>query len=108
MRAGLLECFTQARDDAGIEAIVVAGAGRTFCGGADSTPTSPEVLGRLAAGMQSGDRARAIRTTWDVNVSQAMAGDEAHAKPITLAEWRQHSLFARAREWLAPASVPLY
>jgi pimeloyl-ACP methyl ester carboxylesterase len=49
--------------------------GCTFCGGADSTPTSPAVLGRLAAGMQSGDRTRAIRTTWEINVSQAMAAD---------------------------------
>jgi pimeloyl-ACP methyl ester carboxylesterase len=50
--------------------------GCTFCGGPDSTPTSPAVLGRLAAGMRSGDRARAIRTGWEVNVSAAMAGDD--------------------------------
>ena len=49
--------------------------GCTFCGGSDSTPTSPAVLGRLAAGMQSGDRVRAIKTGWEVNVSQAMAAD---------------------------------
>jgi len=49
--------------------------GCTFCGGPESTPTSPAVLGRLAAGMQSGDRERAIRTTWEVNVSQTMAAD---------------------------------
>src|SRR5437764_5276022 len=47
--------------------------GCTFCGGADSTPTSPQVLGRLAAGMQSGDRSRAVRTAWEINVSQTMA-----------------------------------
>ena len=46
--------------------------GCTFCGGADSVATSPAVLGRLAAAMQSGDRARAVRTAWEVNVSQAM------------------------------------
>ena len=52
-----------------------AGIKGAFCGGTESTPTSPEVLARLAAGMQSGDRARAIRTGWEVNVSQAMAAD---------------------------------
>ncbi|MBV8798457.1 MAG: hypothetical protein JO208_01405 [Alphaproteobacteria bacterium] len=41
-------------------------------------------------------------------LAQVMAGDEAHAKPITLAEWRQRSVFARAREWLALASVQQY
>src|SRR2546421_2252342 len=40
--------------------------GCTFCGGAQSMPTSPAVLGRLAEGMQSGDRARAVRTAWEV------------------------------------------
>jgi 3-oxoadipate enol-lactonase len=49
--------------------------GCTFCGGADSVPTTPAVLGRLAAGMQSGDRARAVRTAWEVNVSQTMAAE---------------------------------
>jgi len=49
--------------------------GCTFCGGADSVATSPAVLGRLAAGMQSGDRARAVRTGWEVNVSQTMAAE---------------------------------
>src|SRR5256714_9425013 len=49
--------------------------GCTFCGGAGSVPTSPAVLGRLAAGMQSGDRARAGRTAWEVNVSQTMAAE---------------------------------
>src|SRR2546423_2187656 len=49
--------------------------GCTFCGGADSGPTTPAVLGRLAAGMQSGDRARAVRTAWEVNVSQTMAAE---------------------------------
>src|SRR5947208_9305985 len=46
--------------------------GCTFCGGADSMPTSPAVLGRLAAAMQSGDRARAVRSARAVNVSHAM------------------------------------
>ena len=64
--------------------------GCTFCGGSESTPTSPAVLGRLAAGMQSGDRARAIRTGWEVNVSKAMAADEdAYARFSDIAAQRR-------------------
>jgi len=48
VRKGLLECFTQARDDASVEAIVVTGAGRTFVAGADITefgkPSQPPGL----------------------------------------------------------------
>ena len=48
VRAGLMECFTQARDDASVEAIVVTGAGRTFVAGADITefgkPSQPPSL----------------------------------------------------------------
>jgi 3-oxoadipate enol-lactonase len=64
--------------------------GCTFCGGAESTPTSPAVLGRLAAGMQSGDRERAIRTGWEVNVSETMAADEgAYARFCEIAARRR-------------------
>ncbi len=41
-------------------------------------------------------------------LAQVMAADEAHAQPITLAQWRQRGVFARAREWLALASVQQY
>ena len=46
VRSGLIDAFTQARDDAGIAAIVLACAGRTFIAGADITefdqpPRSP-------------------------------------------------------------------
>src|SRR6476661_2098198 len=48
VRQGLLECFSQARDDASVEAIVVTGAGRTFVAGADITefgkPSQPPGL----------------------------------------------------------------
>jgi 3-hydroxyacyl-CoA dehydrogenase len=48
VRQGLAECFTQARDDASVEAIVVTGAGRTFVAGADITefgkPSQPPSL----------------------------------------------------------------
>jgi 3-hydroxyacyl-CoA dehydrogenase len=37
VRAGLLDAFTRARDDASIDAIVLAAAGRTFMAGADIT-----------------------------------------------------------------------
>jgi 3-oxoadipate enol-lactonase len=50
--------------------------GCTYCGGPDSSLTSPEVIQRLAEGMSSGDRAFAVRTAWEVNVSAAY--DAAH------------------------------
>ena len=37
VRAGLLENFTKAAEDETVEAIVLAGAGRTFIAGADIT-----------------------------------------------------------------------
>ena len=36
--------------------------------------------------------------------AKVIAADDAHAKAITLAQWRQRSVFARARDWLALAS----
>ncbi|HEV3095408.1 MAG TPA: alpha/beta hydrolase [Solirubrobacteraceae bacterium] len=50
--------------------------GCTYCGGEGSALTSEDVLGRLAQGMTSGDRALAIRTAWEVNVSPSFAADE--------------------------------
>jgi 3-oxoadipate enol-lactonase len=49
--------------------------GCTYCGGPDSTPTDPAVLGRLSAAMASGDRELALRTGWEINVSRSMAAD---------------------------------
>jgi 3-oxoadipate enol-lactonase len=51
--------------------------GCTYCGGPGSELSAPEVLQRLSEAMMSGDRERAIRTGWEVNVSPSFAADEA-------------------------------
>jgi 3-oxoadipate enol-lactonase len=58
------------------ERIRALALGCTYCGGEGSSVTSEEVLRRLAEGMMSGDRERAIRTGWEVNVSPEFAADE--------------------------------
>ncbi|HSZ69482.1 MAG TPA: alpha/beta fold hydrolase [Solirubrobacteraceae bacterium] len=58
------------------ERIRTLALGCTYCGGPGSSLASPEVIQRLAAGMSSGDRALAVRTAWEVNVSPAF--DAAH------------------------------
>ncbi len=50
--------------------------GCTYCGGEGSALGSPEVIQRLTEAMLSGDRERAIRTSWEANVSAAAADDE--------------------------------
>jgi pimeloyl-ACP methyl ester carboxylesterase len=50
--------------------------GCTYCGGEGSALTSEEVMRKLAEGMMSGDRERALRTGWEVNVSPEFAADE--------------------------------
>ncbi len=50
--------------------------GCTYCGGEGSSLTSEGVMRRLAEGMSSGDRERAVRTAWEVNVSSSFAADE--------------------------------
>jgi 3-oxoadipate enol-lactonase len=63
--------------------------GCTYCGGPDCAQTSPEVLERLAEAMMSGDRERALRTGWEINVSRAKAGDrEAYADFLAIAARR--------------------
>src|SRR5207248_260184 len=53
VRVGLMEAFTRARDDAGVDAIVITCAGRTFVAGADITefdkPPQPPSLTDLIA-----------------------------------------------------------
>lgn len=49
--------------------------GCTYCGGPGSSLTGQEVLERLAAGMSSGDRAKAVQTAWEANVSAGFAAD---------------------------------
>jgi 3-oxoadipate enol-lactonase len=53
--------------------------GCTYCGGQGSSLTSPEVIQRLTEAMMSGNRERAIRTAWEVNVSADFADDAAYA-----------------------------
>jgi pimeloyl-ACP methyl ester carboxylesterase len=50
--------------------------GCTYAGGEGQQLTSPEVAQILADGMGSGDRDKAFRAAWSVNVSEAFASDE--------------------------------
>ncbi len=50
--------------------------GCTYCGGEGSELASEGVMQRLAEGMASGDRERAIRTAWEINVSPSFAENE--------------------------------
>jgi 3-oxoadipate enol-lactonase len=63
--------------------------GCTYCGGERSSLTAPEVRQRLMQAMMSGDRERALRTAFDVNVSAAMASDaEAYARFLAISRQR--------------------
>ncbi len=50
--------------------------GCTYCGGPGSVGMAPEVATRLAEARQSGDRERALRVSWEANVSPQFAADE--------------------------------
>jgi 3-oxoadipate enol-lactonase len=52
--------------------------GCTYCGGPNAQLAPPEVVQKLSTGMMSGDRELAIRTGYEVNVSQAFAADDAN------------------------------
>ncbi len=52
--------------------------GCTYCGGPGSTLTQEAVITRLGEGMMSGDRERAIRTGYEVNVAASFAADPAN------------------------------
>jgi 3-oxoadipate enol-lactonase len=55
--------------------------GCTYCGGEGSALTGEDVLRKLAEGMYSGDRKRAVRAAWEVNVSPSFAAnDDAYAR----------------------------
>jgi pimeloyl-ACP methyl ester carboxylesterase len=58
------------------EQIRTLALGCTYCGGPGSSLASPQVVQRLAEGMSSGDRAFAVRTAWEVNVSPEFAADD--------------------------------
>ncbi|HWX74172.1 MAG TPA: alpha/beta hydrolase, partial [Solirubrobacteraceae bacterium] len=49
--------------------------GCTYCGGEGSRLASEGTMQRLAEGISSGDRERAIRTAWEVNVSPSFAAE---------------------------------
>jgi 3-oxoadipate enol-lactonase len=61
--------------------------GCTYCGGAGSALAPQATIERLSAAMMSGDRERAIRTAFEVNVSAGFAaGDGAYATFRTMAK----------------------
>jgi 3-oxoadipate enol-lactonase len=63
--------------------------GCTYCGGEGSSLSSPQVIQRLTGAMSSGDRALALRTAWEVNVSPAAAADQkSKARFLAVAERR--------------------
>ncbi len=63
--------------------------GCTYCGGEGSATAAPEVIQRLFEAMSSGDRARAIRTGWEINVSSSKAAEQdAYATFLELAQRR--------------------
>jgi 3-oxoadipate enol-lactonase len=67
--------------------------GCTYCGGEGSALAAPEVLQRLTEAMMSGDRARALRASWEMNVSPSMANDEdAYARFLAIAAERAVAL----------------
>ncbi len=49
--------------------------GCTYCGGPGSSLASPAVAQRLVESLRSGDRARAIRTAWEICVSPRFRDD---------------------------------
>jgi 3-oxoadipate enol-lactonase len=67
--------------------------GCTYCGGEGSVLPAPERLQQLTEAMMSGDRARALRAGWEINVSPAMAADdEAYARFEVIAHRRAVAL----------------
>jgi pimeloyl-ACP methyl ester carboxylesterase len=72
------------------EAVETLTLGCTYCGGEGSALTSPAVMQRLAEGMLSGDRERALRTAFEVNVSRAaeQANPELFEQSISIAARR--------------------
>jgi pimeloyl-ACP methyl ester carboxylesterase len=96
--------------------------GCTYCGGEDSALTSPEVFQRLAEAMLSGDRERALRAGFEVNVTRAaeaanpalygqmlsIAARRAVSVPVILAQSQAcaaHDTHERLAEVRAPTLV---
>lgn len=75
------------------ERIRALALGCTYCGGEGSALTSEAVMRKLAEGMSSGDRERAIRAAWEVNVSPRFAAnDDAYARFLEIGRRRAVSL----------------
>jgi 3-oxoadipate enol-lactonase len=63
--------------------------GCTYCGGPESALADPAVMQRLGEAMMSGDRERALRVGWEINVSAPTAADaEAYAAFLAIAAER--------------------
>ena len=58
--------------------------GCSYAGGEGSALTPPETFRRLADAWPSGDRDRALRAAWDINVSERYAG-----RPGAFEAWRE-------------------
>jgi pimeloyl-ACP methyl ester carboxylesterase len=71
------------------ESVLTLTLGCTYCGGEGSAHAAPEVIQRLFEAMSSGDRERAIRAGWEINVSAQKAGEEdAYATFLEIAQRR--------------------
>ena len=67
--------------------------GCTYCGGEGSALADPETMRHLSEAMMSGDRQRALRASWEINVSPAMADDQdAYARFLAIAAQRSVAL----------------
>ena len=60
------------------ERVLTLTLGCTYCGGPDGRLTDEGVVQMLGEAMLSGDKTRAIRTGWEVNVSPGYAADHDH------------------------------
>jgi 3-oxoadipate enol-lactonase len=61
--------------------------GCTYCGGPGSALAGEDVSRLLSDAMSSGDRARAIRASWEVNIGPGLVGDaDAYARFVGIAE----------------------
>jgi pimeloyl-ACP methyl ester carboxylesterase len=71
------------------ESVLTLTLGCTYCGGEGSAHAAPEVIQRLFEAMSSGDRERAIRAGWEINVSaQKAAEEDAYATFLEIAQRR--------------------
>ncbi len=67
--------------------------GCTYCGGEGSAQATPEAMRHLSEAIRSGDRERAIRASWEINVSARKAADEdAYADFLAIAQRRAVAL----------------